>query len=359
MSKLNALGLELLDLKTAIATEYPEIVKRSLIQTVNEMLKNEVIDQETHYLLTEPVFALQDFKHFCLEKPAYCKSEEELLSLYEEKRARLEESLQRCIEQQQISVVNYLKDEQIMVVKAYRFGVAQVQKYFGIENLEDCQSLMGRKRFVERFVALRYPKIMREFVLRYGKPKGLFKLAHSSVYYDEETQDYAIELLFKIEIGTFEEVEISSFERPILKMIERCNRWFTDHLGVDGDFYASIPVNTEQSTPKPQTVEIPQTKADSNPPTQSVEKSTSAISAPPKVKKEESFFPRVQEEVSVIAETNEEKLFQLEAIEELSSEIIPFEEPLIESDFELSTDLEAINFEIDNISIDFNPDELL
>lgn len=248
MSKLNALGLELLELKEAMASDYPAVVKKALNQTINDLLKNELIDQETHYLLTEPVFAFHDFKNLCLEKPAYCKSEEELMSLYEEKRVRLEEALQRCIKQQQVSVVNYIKDEQIMVVKTYHFGLNEVKKYFGIQNDEDCQSLMGRKRFVERFVALRYPKIMKGFVNQYRNPNQNFRLAHSSVYYDEECQDYAIELLFKIDIETFEEIEVSAFERPISKMIERCNQWFTDHLGVDGDFYTRT--QSHHSKPK-------------------------------------------------------------------------------------------------------------
>lgn len=345
MSKLNALGLELLDLKTAIATDYPEVVQRSLSHTANEMLKNELIDQETHYLLTEPVFAWEDFKTFCLGKSAYCKSEEELLSLYEEKRTRLEEALQRCIEQQQISVVNYLKDEQIMVVKAYRFGAKEVQAYFGIEKIEDCEALMGRKRFIERFIALRYPKIIKEFIHKNSRPGGFFQLGHSSVYFDEETEEYVIELLFKIKIETFEEVEVTIFERPIIKMIERCNRWFGDYLGIDGHFYQSSNKPT-QAAPKQQVVE-------------------QKIQITPQPKPEQ---PKTEQPI-VSASFNREPVNEIKGVEESETDNISLltmdegsfviEEPTLDETFEVDLDLPEVHFEIDPAPIVFNSEDIL
>lgn len=340
MSKLNALGLELLDLKTAIATDYPEVVQRSLSHTANEMLKNELIDQETHYLLTEPVFAWEDFKTFCLGKSAYCKSEEELLSLYEEKRTRLEEALQRCIEQQQISVVNYLKDEQIMVVKAYRFGAKEVQAYFGIEKIEDCEALMGRKRFIERFIALRYPKIIKEFIQKNSRPGGFFQLGHSSVYFDEETEEYVIELLFKIKIETFEEVEVTIFERPIIKMIERCNRWFGDYLGLDGHFYQT-PTKQQPTQKQPSIEPKPQaTPQEVKPATVVAPTSTSVITLQPTVELEDE-VELTQVDDTLITESN-----------------YSIEEPDLTTTFEL-VDLDEIDLTIDEDSIILNVEEIL
>lgn len=356
MSKLNALGLELLDLKTAIAADYPAIVKRSLVQTADDLLKNEIIDQETHYLLTEPVFAWNDFKNFCLDKKAYCKTEEELLSLYEDKRIRLEESLHRCIEQQQVSVVNYIKEEQIMVVKAYRFGVHQVQAYFGIENLDDCQALMGRKRFVERFIALRYPKIMKEFVGRHERPTGYFKLGHSSVYYDEETEEYVIELLLKIDIGTFEEVEISAFERPMVKVIERCNRWFGDYLGVDGNFYAPHrnESKNQKPQPKPQQSEPVKTKPSVETPKKEDVSKKEASKKRWEIKPE-----KVEEETQTVQPLK--PVDEAPVIKEMTplAEARVFEEPTLETEFEIGLDLPEVNFQLPDIELDFNPDEIL
>ena len=357
MSKLNALGLELLDLKEATKQEYPEVAKRVLSQTIDDLLKNNVIDQETHYLLTEHAFATNDFKNFCLGKSNYCKSEEELLSLYEEKRVRLEESLQTCINEQQISVVNYLKDEQIMVVKTYRFGVEQVKQYFGINREEDCDSLMGRRRFIERFVALRYPKILKGFINKSSRPGGLFKLSNSAVYFDEETNEYAIELLFKIEIGTFEEVEISAFERPIGNMIERCNRWFTDHLGIDGDFYSPVHKTKER-----QQKISHQAKTELS----TISKVEKKFEEQPEVKSE----PKKDGKQEEVVTTQPNHLYSNQKEKEMTSNNellvnldvnnVEIEEPIIELDDELKIDVDTLNFEFDEMAmIDFNPDEVL
>lgn len=358
MSKLNQLGLELLELKVALASDYPEIVRRSLVQTANDLLKNQMIDGETHYLVTEPVCALEDFKNFCLEKPNYCKSEEEMLSLYEEKRSRLEEALQRCIEQENVSVVNYLKDEQIMVVKTYRFGVEHVQRYFGIERLEDCEALMGRKRFVERFVALRYPKILKEFIQKNARPTGNFKLGQSAVYYDEETQDYAIELLFKIQIETFEEVDVAVFERPISRIIERCNQWFGDYLGVDGKFYSSPVIKKEVVSPSTAVTPQPEKEVKTE---QSVQKElpkaeTKVESVTPSPVK--PMTPKVEPEVEAVTtiEPIQEPEFNIETIEIPD---VDFNVPEIESDFELEIDPDEITFELSGGISSLKDDDLV
>lgn len=229
LNKFNALGEEILALKEAINSPYPDIVLKSLVQTANQLLETEFIDANLHYLLTEPNLSYTDFVHHCAENEQLLKTQEELLQDYDKKRLALVEELNHELDDYELSSENYLDKECIMLVKTYSFGATEAKEYFGLTDT-DCEPLMRRKGFIEKFAALRLKKILTDFLAEELWLIDLFNLSLTPVFFDDASKVYAIELLFEISVEALEERPNSLFAQPVREVLEKAQQYLDERL---------------------------------------------------------------------------------------------------------------------------------
>ncbi|HCL4480116.1 TPA: hypothetical protein N2D99_002184 [Clostridium botulinum] len=206
MNKYNALGVDLINYKIELLKDYPEIVKRSLIASVDQMLQNNLIDLDTHYAVKDYATLVHDFKEYLLTKSAYLKTTEELFSEYEALREKLTQKILDLHIDEQLATESFVDKEKIEIIKSFNIDIEYVKTFFGVEH-KDIDKLMKRKGFVEKFAVLRLPKILRDFIKTIEYPDELFICDASLVYYDVETNSYCIDLLFDIPVENLEDEE--------------------------------------------------------------------------------------------------------------------------------------------------------
>lgn len=206
MNKYNALGVELINYKTELLKEYPEIVKRSLMLSIDQMLQNELIDLDTHYAIKDDTTLVEPFREYILTKPTYLKTVEELFAEYEELRDKLTQKLLELQIEDQLSTESFVKKEQIAIIKTFNIDMEYAKAFFGVE-IDEVEKLMKKKGFIEKFAVLRLPKILGDFLKTIEYPTELFNCEASFVYFDVETNSYCIDLLFDIPVENLEDEE--------------------------------------------------------------------------------------------------------------------------------------------------------
>jgi hypothetical protein len=204
MNKFNNLGIELINYKHEILRNYPDIVKKSLHLSVDQLLQNNMIDIDTHYALKDDGTGAESFKEYILTKPAYMKTVEELLVEYEALREKLNQKLADHEMIEKVHTQSYVDKEKITISKTFMLNEEYIMAFFGVPK-EDLEKLMKRKGFVEKYAVLRLPKILGEYLKAIDYPPELFKCGASLVYYDVDNNGYSIDLLFEIPIEIVED----------------------------------------------------------------------------------------------------------------------------------------------------------
>ena len=232
MNKFNHLGNELVELKRELLHSHSKIVLKSLNQLVEQMLSQNMIDHTTHQYLKNTNYSLAQFQEFCSTQSNYCLSQEELLKIYDKKRRELVDYLNRSVETFQLTSKSFLKEEEVVIVKTFSFNREMTCQFFGVDE-RFCENLYGRKRFVEKFVAMRYKKILMDFIANYPLEKVPFKIDRTPVFFDETNESYEIEFLIKFKLEALENLEEQNFVEHVHVLVSDLIRYVNRSMGMN------------------------------------------------------------------------------------------------------------------------------
>lgn len=232
MNKFNHLGNELVELKRELLHSHSKIILKSLNQLVEQMLSQNMIDHTTHQYLKNSDYSLAQFQDFCLTQSNYCLSQEELLKIYDKKRRELVDYLNRSVEAFQLTSKSFLKEEEVVIVKTFSFNREMTCQFFGVDE-RFCENLYGRKRFVEKFVAMRYKKILMDFIANYPLEKVPFKIDRTPVFFDETNESYEIEFLIKFKLDALENLEEQNFVEHVHVLVSDLIRYVNRSMGMN------------------------------------------------------------------------------------------------------------------------------
>lgn len=232
MNKLNPLGNELLELKRELIQSHSSIVVKSLNQLADQLLAQQMIDAVTFSYLKDPNQTLESFKSYCLTQSNFCLDTETLLKIYDQKRLALVDYLNQSVEAFDLTSKSFLKEEEVVIVKSFSFDRNMACEFFGIDE-RFCENLYGRKRFVERFVVLRYKKLLNEFIQTYPLGQAPFKIDRTPVFFDETTEAYTIEFLIKFKLEALEDLEEKNFIEEVHQLMSNLIRYMEDSMGMN------------------------------------------------------------------------------------------------------------------------------
>lgn len=245
MNKFNKIGMEVLEYKRELSKkDYPELVRKALISAIDQLQGNEVIDVDVHYSLKDTDVAIEAFKELLLSKKNMVKSKEELKKEYELTREVLDNKLRNMdllkMEKDLAPVITESKVdiEQIHIISSFRIDSAFAADYFGKSEPDELDILMKRKGFVERFVVLRYNKMMNDFLSQHDSfdketgsaevEEGIF-ISASPVYFEPESNSYCSEFMIYVDVET---VEDETEHERILAVAEREIKEVNDYIRI-------------------------------------------------------------------------------------------------------------------------------
>lgn len=219
MNRYNEIGMEVLAYKAEMDKQYPPLVRSALESAVDQMQENSLIDLDVHFALKNKEVSNEEFKQLLLEKKNLVKSAKELLSEYDALRVAFDEELRKreVFQKDNLSSVlteSKVEEEQIHVICAFKIDSDFAAGYFGKADEEELEKLMKRKGFVERFVLLRYNKMMSDFLSKhegYDESVGFVEimpyvyLSASQVYYGLKDAAYYSEFMIYIDIKALED----------------------------------------------------------------------------------------------------------------------------------------------------------
>lgn len=230
MDKLNKLGIEILKYKEELNKDYPEIVKRSLNQSVNILAETQVIDVDVLYALTHNETDLEGLNLLLLEKPYCRKTKEELLAEYEDIRILFNEYLGiEDDDESEIKTVSNVKEENILVAKNFTYNSEFAKEYFGIPNQQTLKTFMARQGVFEKFAILRLGKVIKDFIEECYENENKFKfdITFSDVFYENNKECYGVSLIFKIPVEVIEiEENMIEISKEIQELIDNSIKYF-------------------------------------------------------------------------------------------------------------------------------------
>lgn len=238
MMKFNDLGNDVLQLKEAFLSDYPDIVRRSLVMSAERMKESGLITNETLVLLENNSITFDEFKTFCLKDENLLKSKETLIQAYEEKRIALSQLLNDTLEQHKIHSYSYLKKDSIVFVKTFYFGHEEAIQYFGFEK-ENCRKMFEPHGFIFQFTALRFPKVLKDFI-KQSSPTTLFNLNSTPVFYVKEARSFAIDFILEIKIDTFEHYSNEELSAPIIEVVESIGDYVYKQIPYHEEFDSTV-----------------------------------------------------------------------------------------------------------------------
>lgn len=231
MNKLNELGNELIELKHELLKNQSPIVLKSLNQLVDQMLTQEIIDHIAFSYLKDSATDLEKFKEYCLTQSNYCLDSQKLLEIYDTKRLELVEYLNESVEAHELTSKSFLKEESVVLIKTFSFTKEDTCNYFGV-NENFCETIYGKKKFVERFVVLRFKKIIDDFIQNYDLSNVPFTLGRTPIFFDEERECYAVEFLIKFKLEALEHLGEQNFTQSFRTLLNRLSKHFNHSMGI-------------------------------------------------------------------------------------------------------------------------------
>ena len=245
MNKFNKVGLEVLEYKKELSKpNYPELVRKALLSAIDQLQSNEVIDVDVHYSLKDNDVTLDGFKELLLSKSNLVKTSEELFNEYELTREVLDAKLHGLelfkIEKDlaPVTTESKVEEEQIHIISSFKIDSAFAADYFGKSDPAELDILMKRKGFIERFVVLRYNKMMNDFLSdhdAYDAETGTVEMAEgiyiaaSPVFYAPESNSYCAEFMVYVDVQMVEE---DSQHDAILEIAENEIRKINDYIRI-------------------------------------------------------------------------------------------------------------------------------
>lgn len=198
MRKINEVGIKLIEYKKELMKDYPKIVRDSLMLSVEQMVNIGDVDLETYKRIENKNEDIDFFISYLLNNEKYRKTFEELLQEYEVFRKEIAEELEMH-GLLGLSTETIVEHDSICVTKTFSIDEKFVMEYFGVGE-KDLISLMKRRGFVEKFVALRLTKILKDIKKEAEVYISLIKIDNSLAYFNEEKSGYNIDLIMMISI---------------------------------------------------------------------------------------------------------------------------------------------------------------
>lgn len=206
MNKLNKVGSQMLEYKSELNNDYPDIVINSLHSMIDKLAEDGVIDVDVHLAVKEKSITLKSLKELLLNKPSFVKTYEELFYEYEQIRAKINEILEIDEENlnEVVKTVSSVNNEKIAITKEFILTEDFIKEYFYVKSEKDYEVLMQRKGFVEKFAILRLDKILRDFKDSKKIESKYYEVINSNVFFEAERNIYGIHLLFNIPVNNLE-----------------------------------------------------------------------------------------------------------------------------------------------------------
>ena len=198
MNRINEKGITLIQYKDELLKDYPKIVKDSLELAVQQLLENQVIDLDTFEAIKEKDLSIDKFQEYLLTKPAFSKTDEEILQEFEVVRAKFNEQLKEA-GLEELETESIIEKDVIQVNKKFKIEESFVMDYFGVQEVE-LLKLMKRRGFIEKFSILRLPRILKDILDRVSPTMNLFEISASPNYFDKLLEIYCIDLVFEINV---------------------------------------------------------------------------------------------------------------------------------------------------------------
>lgn len=211
MKKINEIGIKLLEYKDELTKDYPKIVRESLVFSLEQMLNNKIIDLTTYEIIKDIKENRDSFMSYLLTKDEFVKTYEELFEEYEVFRKELDEELKNH-ELFDLKTKTVVEKDVIYILKTFSIDEDFVMNYFGVEK-NDLSKLMKGKGFVEKFVVLRLTKVLKDIIDMSNYNISVLCLDNSLVYFNEESNEYNIDLIMKIKI---EDISVSDKKKKII-----------------------------------------------------------------------------------------------------------------------------------------------
>lgn len=204
MNRINKVGQEMIEYKNELGKSYPDIVKRSMIQVLEQLVSVGTIDLDTlNYVKNESV-SIIDFERFIKESSLFEKTKEEIIAELRILEERLKEILElKDIEDLKTSIIE--SDEMVLVNQAFVIDESFVLRYFDINEESEVTALMKRGGFAEKFAVLRLNAIFKQFLREKKAELEDVEMDLSFVVYDNALQGYKIEIYFAIAEDKFDD----------------------------------------------------------------------------------------------------------------------------------------------------------
>ncbi|MEK3955931.1 hypothetical protein [Psychrobacillus sp. FSL K6-1464] len=227
MNRLNKTGMTLIDYKTELMKEYPQIVRDALITTIAQMKEQKIVTIDAFTYMQDKTIPMEDFNRYLLTQATYAKSDEEMFEEFEVIRKDLMRSLANTLG---LTSKSMLTKEQIVVHKKFYMDATFAKNYFQVEE-KDIMNLMKRKGIVEKFAVLRLPKIIGDYCNKHKMENRMIRMDYSMVYYESEGDRYAIDLTFEIGIEKLEHmVDYSEVSDSITQSVEEANLFYATKM---------------------------------------------------------------------------------------------------------------------------------
>ncbi|MDF2880040.1 MAG: hypothetical protein K0R54_597 [Clostridiaceae bacterium] len=232
MNKINKIGLELIQYKSELLKDYPELVKKSLLLAIDQMVEIKVLDLDTCYVIKDNNVNVEEFTGYLYTKNMFIKSDEEILKEFEILRNILNSKLEELGILQKLKTESIIDKDIILASKTFCIDEQFTMEFFGASE-EDVLNLMKRRGFIEKFAVLRLTKIFNDIKSQLSYPEDLLKCDTSLVYFDTEKNGYSIDFTFDISIELIEDKS---------KLYEACDKIKEIALTIDETYNNKIQI---------------------------------------------------------------------------------------------------------------------
>lgn len=205
MNRINQKGMDLIGYKSELIKDYPDLVKKSLLLAIEQMVENKIINLDAYEFVKQDETTLEELLSYLEDHDEFLKTEEEIFAEFEVIREKLDKLLED-------KGMDYLQTESVidkdvlLVTKKFCVDEGFTMNYFGVEE-KDLLKLMKRRGFVEKFSVLRLTAIFKAFMEELEYEKDLLTCDVSLVYFDKDENGYSIDVFFELPIEEVEKEE--------------------------------------------------------------------------------------------------------------------------------------------------------
>lgn len=206
--------MEMLEYKEELQKDYSTLIKKSLLFSLEQYVKTEVIDLDTYMFLSDDHHTLEQVKDYLMEKEDFLKTKAELEEEMEIIRKDFHALMTTEEDMPNLVSKSFVDATEIVYLQHYYIDEHFIMSYFGVEESELIR-LMKRKGFAEKFSVLRLTAIFQPFIekkkealIPWGFEENVI-MDLSYVYANEEIGygRYTIDVLFKINADFLEEMK--------------------------------------------------------------------------------------------------------------------------------------------------------